>query len=273
MSNSSRILKFTNQTSISSECLVCLRKYQKKSIKKCYLECGHALCNECFERIVIYTKKCPVCRTIHTLGAETSLLHQAVKNGNYDLVKKMLKKNANPNIILGENDESLLSIAIIEIEDSILSLRMVKLLLNHGANLNLTSKFGGVPLHVAVDKNNLSIVKLLLENKAKTNISDEDNIYPLHLAVEKQNINIIRLLLRYGAKKNVINYDNKTPLDIAIELENNPIINLLKKTKKTKTKKPKKTNISNLFNRFKPNTIRPENMNRVLNTFETEIYN
>ncbi len=57
----------------------------------------------------------------------------------------------------------------------------------------------GIPLHVAIDKENTECVKLLLEAGADPNATDNDAYTPLYLAAREGNVECTKLLLEAGA--------------------------------------------------------------------------
>lgn len=64
---------------------------------------------------------------------------------------------------------------------------IVKLLINHGADINAKNERGETPLHLATRYCFNKIVKLLLENGADPNIKDNEGKTPLDLAREMEN--------------------------------------------------------------------------------------
>ena len=86
-----------------------------------------------------------------------------------------------------------------------------QLLLDHGADPNISTKLGECPLHRAADNNQLAIAKLLLLYKADPNIQQNGKHYsdgetPLHNAVYKNSIEMVQLLLERGADPNICNF-------------------------------------------------------------------
>ncbi len=45
-------------------CGVCFRSYNHTIVKPLFLSCGHILCNDCFEKWIMKSYKCPFCRTV-----------------------------------------------------------------------------------------------------------------------------------------------------------------------------------------------------------------
>jgi ankyrin repeat protein len=86
-------------------------------------------------------------------------------------------------------------------------------LLLKGADVNICSNNGYhvFPLHSAVAANNTDIAKILLEAGANVNVTQISGNTPLHSAAHYGNIELIILLLEVGAKTD----EGKTPADMA----------------------------------------------------------
>jgi ankyrin repeat protein len=82
---------------------------------------------------------------------------------------------------------------------------VVKLLLDHGANLNSRDQFGSTPLHAAVISGYESMVELLLERGADFTCTDAKGITPLLCATKKGHVQITQLLLKWAADLNISN--------------------------------------------------------------------
>ncbi len=77
--------------------------------------------------------------------------------------------------------------------DPDISLKMVQLLLEHGANPNVRQKGGWAPLHQAVNKNHVSMVKVLLEHGADPDSESDEGVTPRQIASDKKLTEIIKL--------------------------------------------------------------------------------
>ncbi len=105
------------------------------------------------------------------------------------------------------------------------NINIVKLLLKHGANINVNAGNCKRALDVAVDVGNVEIIRLLLENGAEsdftnntgcTNIIDADIVGCTHLHFAAEHgyayIEVIKFLLEKGDNINVTDEDGSTPL-------------------------------------------------------------
>ena len=77
---------------------------------------------------------------------------------------------------------------------------IVRLLLEHGAKVDVVDAFGTTPLMMAVVKNNNALMKTLIaDGKASLSAIDNDGRTPLHHAAARGTLDTIRLLLHVGA--------------------------------------------------------------------------
>ena len=103
------------------------------------------------------------------------------------------------------------------------NLKIVKLLLAHGANVNFVNNYRSTPLHWAVQiENNEQIIEILLEHGANIQAKDKSGSTPLHWAVtDSRDQKKVRLLLKWGADPNTRDNEGVTCLHEAAEVENN----------------------------------------------------
>ena len=83
---------------------------------------------------------------------------------------------------------------------------MAKVLLDHGAAVNVADRDGGwTPLHIAVCGGPPELVRLLLEHGADINQRDEYGWQPIHRALRsnpREPLAIVKILLEHGADAN-----------------------------------------------------------------------
>ena len=113
------------------------------------------------------------------------------------------------------------------------NIEKVKLLLEHGADINKANNDGYTSLHYACLENNIKMVKLLLDNgvtKETINKANNAGSTPLHYACLENNIKMVKLLLANGVTKETINKANNrgyTPLHYACLKNNIEMVTLL----------------------------------------------
>ncbi|XP_019860059.1 PREDICTED: transient receptor potential cation channel subfamily A member 1 homolog isoform X2 [Amphimedon queenslandica] len=113
---------------------------------------------------------------------------------------------------------------------------IVKLLLEHGADFNVTNNKGQgrTPLGIACVQGHTEVVKLLLKHKADFNdVTDDNGNTPLSNACKPGHMEIVELLLEHGANSNVTNNKGYTPLSIACYKGHTEIVKLLLEQKDT----------------------------------------
>jgi ankyrin repeat protein len=93
------------------------------------------------------------------------------------------------------------------------NVKMVKMLLDNNADVDVSDIEGGTALHYACYNGHEEIVNLLLMNGADINCKDDRGWTPLHVAAQRNQVECIKILLEYGADKNIVDNDGETPID------------------------------------------------------------
>lgn len=131
-----------------------------------------------------------------------------------------------------QNDESIFSIACkngcLEIVEYLLKLRKLKKVFNYDP-LNCRDDEYSTPLHSAAKTNHLRILELLIENGANVNLQDQFNKIPLHYSCEIGSFEICKILVENRSKINTCDIHNKTPLDYATFIGHNELVSFLLK--------------------------------------------
>ncbi|XP_008543636.1 putative ankyrin repeat protein RF_0381 [Microplitis demolitor] len=147
-----------------------------------------------------------------------TLLNIAIHQNNEQMVRLLLKHNADPNRDISGDISSL------HIATGNGNLKIMKILLAYGANINLVPVHGFIhqsPLHFAVLHENLKAVKLLLnDNTININTVGDLKSSVLHYGAMyvKLNYKVVQYLLDAGVDVNLKNDLGETALDIAQHL-------------------------------------------------------
>lgn len=139
-------------------------------------------------------------------------------------------------------------IAVISHQSRIDHIKVAKLLLKHGANVNAKDYYGFTPLHRATSGNpQLEIAKLLIEAGADVNSRNRMGLVPLHQALMCKEFESCKLLLDSGADPECCDNDGLSVLQLSwtafcIPSIRELIWNHVTKSKQKKVQKSKKVN-------------------------------
>lgn len=148
------------------------------------------------------------------------VLYRAATAGHFIMLSKMKKAKLN---VMGENCQSACSFVSLLGKPDALST-----LLRFGCNPNiqdLGSKKS--PLHHAVERGHCKLVKILIDFGADVNIADKDNVRPLHLAASRGFAEISEALIDADAMVDAKDRWGTTPLHHAAEQGQGEVTRLL----------------------------------------------
>ena len=148
---------------------------------------------------------------------DTPLWFAAVRSGNIDCVGLLLEKGADPNHKLIEPPILIEVVnSAVEFEDKF---KIFDILVSHAVPVQLDNADaydGMTPLMHAAQKGDASIVKWLLEHGANINITDHKGRSALMLAVSERYADTVRELLDWKPKLDIVNTSGDTILQTAI---------------------------------------------------------
>lgn len=140
------------------------------------------------------------------LQQHQSVLHSTTS----DRMLRLLLENGAPIDGLNEDGVTYLQVAIENGDEDI-----VQLLIERGANVNVTDEYGATPL---MQVESLDLMRLLIERGANVNAADKEGQTALHRVVfEPGKFELAELLIAQGANVNARDNDGYTPLDHIIE--------------------------------------------------------
>ncbi len=144
----------------------------------------------------------------------------AQKMGKWDIVKELVSKyNADVNksggIGLGGDGGTGLTALQGAVKKN--DMDLVKLIINHGAEINRTGTLQGIgtPLGISLGNNNISMVEFLISQGASVNGRYISGDTYFGLVAAGGNLPLVKILIQNGANINEQNYRGETPLDLA----------------------------------------------------------
>jgi ankyrin repeat protein len=148
-------------------------------------------------------------------------LHSAALSGTLEIARVLLDQGANPSV---END--LGSTPLHEVSQGTYNSQehgvgIVRLLLEHGADVNAREKNLFTPLHSAAFKGRLEIAQLLLDHGANAKAENDDRETALHVVSrgeydsQDHGVGTSRLLLKHGVDVHAHNKYHNTALSVA----------------------------------------------------------
>jgi len=146
-------------------------------------------------------------------------LHIAAADCDSDLVELLLQHGANVDVTDADGNTALHHSIVYRWNDV---KSVVYVLLEKKADVNIVNRSGETPLYAAALRRMLEVVGMLLRYKANPNIGSPDTS-PLAAACLKQDVKIVDMLLKHEADPNVAS-KHRFPLFIAVKYENTDII-------------------------------------------------
>ncbi|MBI3411361.1 MAG: ankyrin repeat domain-containing protein [Planctomycetes bacterium] len=147
--------------------------------------------------------------TLHGHGIPIDI-YSAITSDNIARVKELLK--ADPAIAKSKDQDKR---PVLHRAVTLDRRAMIVLLLDAGADANVSDSEGYTTLHSAAFWGRPEIAKLLIERRADVNARAKDGFTPLHEAARVGSVAVARLLVAGGAKVNATDNEGRTPLNWA----------------------------------------------------------
>ncbi|MGL9779673.1 MAG: ankyrin repeat domain-containing protein, partial [Wolbachia sp.] len=153
-------------------------------------------------------------------SSKETCLHAAAQNGYAGMVKSLLENGADANAV----KEGWTSLCLGAERGHY---KIVVLLLDHGAIVDLANHGVWTPLHLAASRGHDKVVKLLLDKGAKVDATTKEGCTPLHVAAQEGKKDVVVLLLDHGADVKARNQKGITPLHGAAGIGHYAVVELL----------------------------------------------
>ena len=143
---------------------------------------------------------------------EARALITAITEGDRGKVVELVDKEA----VINTKDDNSGHIPL-QVAAQIGSMEFVRLLLDKGADINLTNDFGTSALHLSILGGHEEVTRLLLDEGADINLVDSNDNSPLHFFAAAPNVNteLVCLFLDSGADIHLSNSHGNLALHIA----------------------------------------------------------
>lgn len=156
--------------------------------------------------------KFPVNEPIY--GGATLLIY-ACREGQYELAELLINKyRANVNKHVDSTMPLMMACECQAKDAAYVAEKLVRLLLSHGAVINVSDKYGMTPFMFACRKGFTAIVRLLI-NEVSFDAVDNQGCTPIFHAIEHNHADIVKLLVEAGANVTIANNKGYTPKQVA----------------------------------------------------------
>lgn len=147
----------------------------------------------------------------HVNNGKTTYLMISASNGLFENVRYLLRCGADPNITNCMRYTAMMCAVhmrgLTKKEDY---LKIVKILLKYGSDINHQNNLGESALELAVKTNDADMVDLLLENGANLNLTNPSTLLsPQDIAIKMNNQNVIHSIVKHQGDRKV-NGDTKS---------------------------------------------------------------
>ena len=150
-------------------------------------------------------------------------LHEAVRSGNSDVVRLLLEHGANVNAV-GENGKTPVLLSISGNEQY----RIYEMLVRHGADVRRGDFDGNTVFHVASASNcPKSVLEFFLSSGAPVDVKNNQGVTPLSVAVANKNRDHVLFYLKNGADCNLYDSHGSSPLTLALAAPSDDMLRLM----------------------------------------------
>ncbi|PJZ36698.1 hypothetical protein CH354_11330 [Leptospira levettii] len=152
------------------------------------------------------------------------LIHPAIKNNQYDLIKLMLDYGLKPNF-----DGSGPTTLTLTTNLNPNNFKLIRLFVEQGVNINAIDKnhYSALMYLTLIENPNLEIVSYMMKKKADVNAEDSSGRSILRLLIERrsQNLNLVKILIKNGANVHSKDKEGQSIFDFINQYYDDPKTN------------------------------------------------
>jgi len=166
-------------------------------------------------------------------------LHNACSLQNLPMCDLLLVQDCSVTSVTSDNTTPLHYIVRRPVHDKMdYYIDIITNIIVRGADINLQNKINReAPLHQACFRSNGEAMRILLEHGADVNLKNSIGETVLHYAVASGKISLVKLVLDYGADVNLKSYNNETPIEQARKMDLTEVVIMLETASKKQKKK------------------------------------
>ena len=157
----------------------------------------------------------------HSSGYLTIPIIEAAKIGNTEVVKLLIKENADVNV---QDEDGWTALLLASLNGHT---QVVELLIKENADVNIQKKNGVTALMLASVYGHTQVVELLIKENADVKIQSKEGVTALMLASLNGHTQVVELLLKQNADVNIQNENGWTALMLASQNGHTQIVELL----------------------------------------------
>jgi len=161
-------------------------------------------------------------------------LHCAAEKGHFEVCEELLRSK-HIDVTIANNDDNVALVYLVRLRTELilaklkLYKRVLKMMIQRGADVNVINKYGEAPLHAACLRGTATGVSFLLNHSADVNILTPKKETALHWMVHQGKLEMVSLLMQYGADPFVQSSAGLTPMEIAVSKRHKLIISVMMK--------------------------------------------
>ncbi|KAF6037452.1 hypothetical protein EB796_004243 [Bugula neritina] len=181
--------------------------------------CHWAVCEELLRYVTVTKSRFDATILVNqaTATLETPI-HYCARAGNSDILLEVAKHIEPSKIQIALNKQARNGWSPLLVASKEGHLKVVEVLLQHHARVDVFDEHGKAALHLAAECGNLEVANMLLLHKAFVNAKSKIGLTPLHLAAQNGFNKLAKLLVEeHGAAVDALSLAKKTPMHMAAE--------------------------------------------------------